>query len=244
MRGPVLAVFAFLGKYPANSMPRGVDCKEDRAGGGIIDQNESRGVYDSIFELLHGLLVPVLPLEVHTLASEVNKGVCNHSIVFDPDVHVPGEAKECADICEVFAQRPRGHFVGLRVLWDAAIIHAFVPEDSKLGCGDGDFGCGDSCSGMPEAVEDAVDIAEVFPHEAADARIHGDGLESPTRGFIVQGRAADGSIVDKWSRDLWNFWLEGERNLAMKNGNCVSGSLQENGALKCTKRRLKTGEVT
>ena len=224
-------------------MPRGVDCEEDRVGGGIIDWNESGGVYDSVFELLHGLLMLVLPLEVHALASEVNKGACNCGIVFDPDAHVPGKAKECTDICEVFAQRPRGHFVSLGVLWDMAIICAFVPEDSKLRCSNGDFGCRDGCFGVPEVVEDAVDITEVFPHEAADACIHGDGLESPAQGFIAQGGAMDGGIVDKQSYDLWNFQLKDERKVTMKNGDCISGSLRENGAPKHTKRHLKTDEV-
>ena len=90
-----------------------------------------RLTYNSV--LLHGLLVLVLPLEVHTLVSEVNEGACDCGIVFDPDAHVPSKAKEHVDICEVFAWRPRSHFVGLGVLWDVAIIRAFVPEDSKLG---------------------------------------------------------------------------------------------------------------
>ena len=187
--------------------------------------------------------MPVLPLEVHTLVSEVNEGVCNCSIVFDPDVHVPGKAEECADICEVFAWRPRGHFVCLGVLWDVAIICAFVPEDSELGCGNGDFGHGDGCSSVPEAMEDVVDVAEVFPLKAADAHVHKDGLESPAWGFIAQGRAMDGSIINEWSHDLWNFWLKDERNVTMKNGNCISGSLWENGAPKHTERHLKIGEV-
>ena len=108
---------------------------------------------------------------------------------------------------------------------------------------DGDFGHRDSRSGVPEAVEDAVDVAEVFPHKAADAHIHGDGLKSPARGFIARGGAADGSIVNEWSHNLWDFRLEDEGNVTMKYGDCVSGSLQENSTPKHTERRLKTGEV-
>ena len=44
-QGPALAVFTFLRKYPADGVPRGVNCKEDRVGGGIVNQNESRGAY-------------------------------------------------------------------------------------------------------------------------------------------------------------------------------------------------------
>ena len=46
-----------------------------------------------------------------------------------------------------------------------------MPKDDDLGACDDDLLGGDCGSGTAEAVEDAMDVLEVFPDELADVRV-------------------------------------------------------------------------
>ena len=74
---------------------------------------------------------------------------------------------------------------------------------------------------MAKAMEDSVDVVEVFPYEASDAGIFGNGLVSSSRGLIAGSGAMDRDVVEEWLGDLRDLRLEKKGDVAVKDCNCV-----------------------
>ena len=71
----MLAIFTCLGEDPADASEGRIDGEEDHSSRIVIDGDEGWGSDDCLLELLHGLVVLVLPNEVNVLSREVNKGL-------------------------------------------------------------------------------------------------------------------------------------------------------------------------
>jgi hypothetical protein len=122
--GAASPVCTILRQYPSYSMVRGVDSKINRAIRGVINGDKGWRVDYGIFEGLHGNFVFFIPDEQGTLVCEVNKGVSNSRVIFDPNMHVAGDAKECVHVREVLASWPVSYFGNFCVIQDTSFVVA------------------------------------------------------------------------------------------------------------------------
>ena len=72
-----------------------------------------------------------------------------------------------------------------------------MPEDDDFGACDDKLLGGDCGSGTAEAIEDAVDVLEVFPDESADSGILWDGLIVTILCLVAGLRSLDSGVVYK-----------------------------------------------
>jgi len=88
----VTTISTVLSDDPTHAMPRQVYGEINGEIRRVINRNKSWGCSYGIFESLHRALMLVLPSEEGALASEIDKGMCDHRIVANPNVHEAGEA--------------------------------------------------------------------------------------------------------------------------------------------------------
>jgi hypothetical protein len=147
-------------------------------------------------------------------------------IVLDPDAHVAGDAEEGADVGEGLTLGPVTDLGDLGVVRNAAFIIALVPKDSDFWDGDGDLLGRDSGTGAEEVVEDAMDIVQVFPNEAADLWVSRSGFVPTILGLIVCHGPFDAGVVYKGNGGVWDFRLEDKQDVAMEDRDSACPSLQ------------------
>ena len=110
----------------------------------------------------------------------------NDGVILDPDVHISSKAKEGADVREVLAFRPVVDLHDLGIVRDAALVVAFVAEDSNFrNCKEELLG-GDGGTSTEEAVENAMYIVGMFPDEAADLAVSRSGLVPTVLKFVAR----------------------------------------------------------
>ena len=97
---------------------------------------------------------------------------------------------------------------------------------------------------MTEAVHNSMNVIEVFPYEASNVGIFGNGFISPLQGLIARSGATDGSVIEKGLGNIRDFWLKKESDIAVKNSDCIGGTLREDSAPVCSEGCLKRCEVT
>jgi len=85
----------------------------------------------------------------------------------------------------------------LGLVRNAAVVVALVPEDDDFGACDDELLGRDCGSGAAEAMEDAVDVLEVFLDESADSGILWDGLIVTILHLIAGLRSLDSGVVYK-----------------------------------------------
>jgi len=83
-------------------------------------------------------------------------------------VHVAGDTEEGADIGEVLAFGPFADLGDLGVIWDASFVGALVSEDGDFWPCDSKLLGGNGGSSAEEAVEDAMDVVDMYPNESVD----------------------------------------------------------------------------
>jgi len=166
-----------------------------------------------------------LPHEGGAFAGKVDKWPGNGRIILDPDAHVASDAKEHADIGKVLAVGPVVDLVDLGVIGDVAFIIALVPENGNFRHSDKRLHHGDGGSGAQETVEDAVDIANLLPNEAADLRVSKDGLVPTTLDFVVHRQAFDAYVIHEGHCRVGDLGLENEDNFAVEYHHGIGPSL-------------------
>ena len=117
--------------------------------------------------------------------SEVDKRLGNGRIIFDPYLHVAGNAQEGAGVGEIFARRPVLNSRNLGVVRDVAFIIALVAKEGDFWDCDGNLLGRNGGAGTEKTVEDVVDIIEVFPDKMPDLRISGNGLIPTILCFVL-----------------------------------------------------------
>jgi len=85
-------ISAVLSKDPPHAVPRQVYREVNGKVRIVVNRNKGGGCSYDIFESLHRALVLVLPSEEGALASEVDKGTCDHRVVVDPNAHEASKA--------------------------------------------------------------------------------------------------------------------------------------------------------
>jgi len=143
------------------------------------------GLDDSGFEGLHGLCMFFLPDEGGAFASEVDERLGDGGIIFDPYLHVAGDAQEGAGVGEIFARRPVSDSRNLGVIGDAAFVIALVAKEGDFWDCDGDLLGRNGGTSAEKTVEDVVDVVEVFPDKTPDLRISGNGLIPTILCFVL-----------------------------------------------------------
>ena len=113
-------------------MPERVDCKIDRAGGGVVDGDESWRGDNGFFKFAHGVVVLLCPDEVGILASEVDKRARDGRVVADPYAHGSRGTEERTDVGDCLARLPCADFGYLGVVWDAALVRALVAKNNDF----------------------------------------------------------------------------------------------------------------
>jgi len=87
-----------------------------------------------------------------------------------------------------------------------AIVIALVPKDDNLRACDDDLLGGDCGSGTVEAVEDVMDVLEVFPDELIDVRVLWNGLIVTVFSLVAGLRSFDGRVIHECVGNLRNLW--------------------------------------
>jgi hypothetical protein len=143
-----------------------------------------------------------------------------------------------------FVSDLQGGQLQIRVVRNAAIKIAFVAEDNDFWDCNKKLFSRNSGSGTVEAVEDAVQVIEVFPDEFADAGVVGNHFEAAIGCFILGGGTFDAAVVHKRVSDVRDFQLEDESNFVMKDANGISPTLWETSKTHCSDGRLNGGEIS
>jgi hypothetical protein len=94
--------------------------------GGILDRNKGGGMNDGIFEGLHSGGMLLVPDKLSTLACEVDKWACSSRVIFDPNSHESGGAKEGADVSDALTGWPVMDLGHLGVFGNATIVATLV----------------------------------------------------------------------------------------------------------------------
>jgi hypothetical protein len=98
----------------------------------------------------------------------------------------------------------------LGVIRNAAFVIALVPEDSDFWDSDGDLLGGDSGAGAEEAVEDAMDIIQVFPNEAADLQVSQNGFIPTILSLVVCCGPFNASVIYEGNGSVQDLGLKDE----------------------------------
>jgi len=192
---------------------------------GIIDGDWSRRLNDGVFEGLHGSLMFFLPCEGCTFPSEVDEWASDCRVVLDPNAHVSGKPEKGADIGEVFAVGPVVDFGNFGGVGDAAIIIALVPKDHNFRDCNKKFLGGYGGASAVEAVENAMDIIEMFPDEVAHLVVVRDCLESTTISLVASCGPLDTAVVHEGPGNVRDFGFENEGNVFVEDGTGIGPSL-------------------
>jgi len=151
--------------------------------------------------------------------------VGDQGVVFDPDVHVAGDAKKGVDVGEVLALRPFADLGDLGVVWDAAFVGALVSEDGDFRPCDGELLGGNSGSGTEEAVEDAMDIVDMHPNESADLQVSWNRLVPSILGFETGLGAFDVCVVQKGLGGVQDLRLQDKDDISVEDRHGASPTL-------------------
>jgi hypothetical protein len=77
-----------------------------------------------------------------------------------------------------------------------------------------------------EAVENAMEVVEVLPNEASDARIFGDNLKGAILKLVASQQAFDGAVISKRESSVQNLRLENEGDIAMEDCHGIGPALR------------------
>jgi hypothetical protein len=188
---------------------------------GIVDRDEGRGLNNSCFEGLHGLLVFLMPYERGTFASKIDEWVRDGGVTLDPDAHVARDAKKGADVGEVLAVGPVMDLGNLGIVRDVAFVVAFMSKYNNLRDSDEEFLCRDGSASAKELMEYAVDVIQMFPDKTVNLVVSRNCLIPTILGFIVHWRTLDASVIHKGVCFVRNLGLKNEDYIAVKY--CTSG---------------------
>ena len=128
---------------------------------------------NGVFETLHGVVMFLSPGKGLPFTGKVDQGSRKGGVVPDPDSHKARSPQEGTDVRECPASGPVSDTSNLRVVWDATVIVALVPQNDDFRYGDEELLCGDSSTSTVKTVENAMDVDEVLPDEFANAGIVG-----------------------------------------------------------------------
>src|SRR6266851_1293196 len=120
------------------------------------------------------------------------------------------------DVSDVLARGPVTDLGCLGVVGDAAFVSTFVAQNDHLRDCDEKFLCGDCSTGTLEAVENVVDIGEMFPDEPADEWVSGDGFVPAICCFIACRRPLDATVVHKGPGNVGDLRLQNKGDIFME----------------------------
>ena len=93
-------------------------------------------------------------------------------------------------------------------------------------------------------LDDAVEVLEMLPDEAADTAVLQDCLKGAIGGLVSRCGTSDGDIVDVGDHVLGNLRLKDVRHVVVEDGDSVSPTHQEFGEMKGAIWCLESDVVT
>jgi len=117
------------------------------------------------------------------------------------------------------------NFCNFRVVGYAAFVIALVSENDNFRDSNKELLSGDSGAGTAEAMEDAIDVVEVFPHELVDKGVVGSGGEAAVVSLVTRGRTFDAAVIDVGPGNIRDFGLEEEGDVLMEDRASVRPAL-------------------
>ena len=106
--------------------------------------------------------------------------------------------------------RPVVDFGNLGVIRYAAFIIVPVPKDGNFRNSNGNLFSRDSGAGTEKAMEDAMDIIQVFPNEVVDLWVSWNGFIPTILSLIACCGPFDAGVIYKGNGSVWDLWLKDE----------------------------------
>ena len=153
-------------------------------------------------------------------------------------------SEKCADFRKTLTRSPVLDECCFRFFGESSFIRASVPYYDDLGDAKCDLDAGERSSAVLHALYDSVEVLEMFPDEAANARIFGNCFVRSIGLDISCRRTFEGNIVDIRNRDMRDFRLQDESDVVVEDRDGVGPTHREGDEALCSERCLECGVVS
>lgn len=146
---------------------------------------------------------------------KLDEGPSDLGEVPDEDAEQSKRTKEHVDLRYGCACRPVCDDLEFLLNDFPALVCAAVTDDDDFRNTHLEFLAGEGSACMAHVMNDVMDVVEMFPNEAVDARIARMKFVCPVQ-ILVSGRwTFDGNVVDEQMSDVRNFRLKDENHVTL-----------------------------